>query len=144
MSSEEYIERLLHKDEDMFVKYMDYSFYAKIPVEDIKNVDLMEELLGNELNSLPEIDDEFNLYINFHHVDDDEYLLELDVYIDGDHYESYFIERINKKKKLIEMIKRIGKYYHWRDDKEIFIENEEKKQKTLFSLLFFHEKIIKM
>jgi len=144
----EYIEKILWKADK---SSSDYTIFVEIPIEDIMNKKIMKEIFGDRKKHLERIKrfkqcllyDKYlkknskctlyisrikysflNLYIKFHIL-----------YTDYNGFNFQYRYKLDDEE-YIYIIKKIGNYYPWEDNEENLTDNIEKKQLTLYSLLY--------
>jgi hypothetical protein len=145
MDYDEYIQRIMWKGKNT----REYKIFAEILVEDNiiqkalhKICDMLEDsyllkIAGDNMDIIDKRYKNMTIHLEKH---PRFYCFYVSFDIEASRYNfmslslSHYLE-IDNDEKYIEIIRKIGEHFPWRDNEEFFIDNMEKKQLTLFSLL---------
>ena len=139
---EEYIEKIILKSRMM----VPYEIYVNIPYKDLINEKLMKEIFEEfkefyqALSLIKSSCDDAEIFrLSIRVLRYSNIKFKIGYYLLTEYISTSGTRAVGKnfdEEAYINLIKKIGSYYEWKDNEEILSENMEKKQTSLFSLLF--------
>jgi hypothetical protein len=143
----EYVEKILLKGKKSTYDKR-YGIFVEIPIQDLMNKKLMKEVFGDRDKILTKI----NIFKECFYERYSEDFPNCNFYIVRLGYSIYSVLLIYKftalaeynllieyeidDEEYVKIIKKIGEFYPWKDNEETLTDNMEKKQLSLFSILY--------